>query len=56
MLSFDGAPQTLIARAADDMDFDAIKGDLETVRLTVGPKTGDAKDEPETAGAELAHI
>ncbi|WP_175676505.1 DNA methyltransferase [Burkholderia ambifaria] len=51
-----GAAQTLIARAADDMDFDAIKCDLEAVRLAVGPKAGDAEDTSEIFGTELARI
>ena len=51
-----GAAQTLIARAADELSFDEIKVDLEAIRLAVGPKAGDADDEPETAGAELATV
>lgn len=49
-----GAAQTLIARAADDLEFDQIKVDLEIIRLAVGSKEGGADDEPETADSELA--
>ncbi|WP_297482756.1 DNA methyltransferase [Ferrovum sp.] len=41
-----GAAQTLISRAADDMSFDAIKVDLEAIRLAVGPNAGDVEPEP----------
>jgi putative DNA methylase len=49
-----GAAQTLISRAADDLSFDAIKVDLEAIRLAVGPNAGDA--EPEPADTESATV
>jgi hypothetical protein len=48
-----GAAQTLISRAADDLSFDEIKVDLESILLAVGPK---AVDQLEAANAELAFI
>lgn len=47
-----GAAQTLIARAADDLGFDAIKLELEAIRLAVGPQAG--KPEAKCAEASTA--
>jgi putative DNA methylase len=38
-----GAARTLIARAADDLGFEAIKVALEAVHLAIGPKANDAE-------------
>jgi putative DNA methylase len=51
-----GAAQTLISRAADDLSFDAIKADLDAIRLHVGPNAIDADDIPEAASAESASV
>ncbi len=49
-----GAAQTLIARAADDLNFDEIKVALETVRLAVWPKSGNTDEAAEKVDTELA--
>ncbi|MBS1186621.1 MAG: hypothetical protein H6R04_639 [Burkholderiaceae bacterium] len=49
-----GAAQTLITRAAEDMNFDAIKNDLEVVRLAVRPEACDVDNEPGDGVAGLA--
>jgi putative DNA methylase len=51
-----GAAQTLIARAADDLGFDEIRGDLEAMRKAIGPKGCDTYDESETVNAKLAAV
>lgn len=51
-----GAAYTLIARAADDLDFDEIRIDLESIRLAVGPKADDRGKVPESVDDGIASL